>query len=136
MRLKLFSDTYKPGNRGKNISFNAIRYQDLKFESSFSIFFRQCMCCYRDIKNFERFQLVVQSMICLSIVQLKNIEKLIVDHNNRISAHPSPSTSLIPNPLSTSKRVIIENNSYIVVPLIFLKSILLKSLSLYSASIA
>lgn len=70
------------------------------------------MCCYRDIKNFERFQLVVQSMICLSIVQLKNIEKLIVEHNNRISSHPSPSTPLTQHPLSTSKRVIFSTIEY------------------------
>lgn len=67
------------------------------------VIFRQCMCCYRDIKNFERFQLVVQSMICLSLVQLKNMEKLVVDHNNRISSHPSPSTSLTQNPFTASK---------------------------------
>lgn len=51
------------------------------------------MCCYRDIKNFERFQLVVQSMICLSIVQLKNIDKLVVEHNHKISSHQSSSSS-------------------------------------------
>ncbi|XP_061722090.1 ubiquitin carboxyl-terminal hydrolase puf [Cydia pomonella] len=32
---------------------------------------RQCMCCYRDVKNFERFYLVVQSILCLSVCQLK-----------------------------------------------------------------
>ena len=66
----------------------------------FFFFFRQCMYCYRDIKNFERFQLIVQSLICLSIVQLKNIERLVVDHNNRISSQPSPSTSLTQNAFS------------------------------------
>lgn len=45
------------------------------------------MCCYRDIKNFERFQLVVQSMICLCLMQLKNIDKLILDNNKKSSAH-------------------------------------------------
>lgn len=29
------------------------------------------MCCYRDVKNFERFYLVVQSILCLSVCQLK-----------------------------------------------------------------
>lgn len=43
------------------------------------------MCCYRDIKNFERFNLVVQSMICLAVVQLKNADILVEDHVNRIS---------------------------------------------------
>lgn len=35
------------------------------------------MCCYRDIKNFERFNLIVQSMICLAVLQLKNIQTLV-----------------------------------------------------------
>lgn len=48
------------------------------------------MCCYRDIKNFDRFQFVVQSMICLAIVQLKNIEKLVEDHCTHTS---NPATS-------------------------------------------
>lgn len=39
--------------------------------------YRQCMCCYRDIKNFERFNLIVQSMICLAVLQLKNIQTLV-----------------------------------------------------------
>lgn len=40
-------------------------------------FHRQCMCCYRDIKNFERFNLIVQSMIYLAVLQLKNIQTLV-----------------------------------------------------------
>lgn len=36
--------------------------------------FRQCMCCYRDIKNFERFNLVVQSILYLSVCQLKALK--------------------------------------------------------------
>lgn len=35
------------------------------------------MCCYRDAKNFERFNLIVQSMICLTVSNLKNAKKLI-----------------------------------------------------------
>lgn len=50
------------------------------------------MCCYRDIKNFDRFQYIVQSMICLAIVQLKNIDKLISDHY-RSSSHSIKSPS-------------------------------------------
>lgn len=44
------------------------------------------MCCYRDIKNFERFNLVVQSLICLTVVELKKAEALVEEHLNRISA--------------------------------------------------
>lgn len=37
------------------------------------------MCCYRDVKNFERFYLVVQSILCLSVCQLKQLkDELIV----------------------------------------------------------
>lgn len=32
------------------------------------------MCCYRDVKNFERFYLVVQSVLCLSVCQLKALK--------------------------------------------------------------
>lgn len=35
------------------------------------------MCCYRDVKNFERFNLIIQSIICLTVSQLKNIKTLL-----------------------------------------------------------
>lgn len=38
------------------------------------------MCCYRDTKNYERFNLVVQSLICLTVFQLKNIQQLLDKH--------------------------------------------------------
>lgn len=39
------------------------------------------MCCYRDVKNFERFYLVVQSILCLSVCQLKHLkDELIAAH--------------------------------------------------------
>ncbi|CAD6995071.1 unnamed protein product [Ceratitis capitata] len=41
---------------------------------------RQCMCLYRDPKNFERFNLVVQSMIVLAVHHLKQIIRLIDDY--------------------------------------------------------
>ncbi|KAG6460492.1 hypothetical protein O3G_MSEX012016 [Manduca sexta] len=40
---------------------------------------RQCMCCYRDVKNFERFYLVVQSILCLSVCQLKQLKDDIIE---------------------------------------------------------
>ncbi|CAH2250899.1 jg10247 [Pararge aegeria aegeria] len=40
---------------------------------------RQCMCCYRDVKNFERFYLVVQSILCLSVCQLKQLKDDILE---------------------------------------------------------
>lgn len=39
-------------------------------------FSRQCMCCYRDPKNFERFSLVTQGIICLAVCQLKELREL------------------------------------------------------------
>ncbi|XP_030376197.1 ubiquitin carboxyl-terminal hydrolase puf [Scaptodrosophila lebanonensis] len=38
---------------------------------------RQCMCLYRDTKNYDRFNLVVQSLICLTVQHLKHIDHLI-----------------------------------------------------------
>lgn len=34
------------------------------------------MCCYRDPKNFERFSLVTQGIICLAVCQLKELREL------------------------------------------------------------
>lgn len=39
------------------------------------ISFRQCMCCFREHKNFERFNAVTQSMVLLAVNQLKEISK-------------------------------------------------------------
>uniref|UniRef100_A0A1A9ZZN0 ubiquitinyl hydrolase 1 n=1 Tax=Glossina pallidipes TaxID=7398 RepID=A0A1A9ZZN0_GLOPL len=47
---------------------------------------RQCMCLYRDVKNFERFNLVVQSMIYLAVHHLKHVDKLIEDYK-RLTAN-------------------------------------------------
>lgn len=37
------------------------------------------MCCYRDVKNFERFYLLVQSVLCLSVCQLKLLKDELID---------------------------------------------------------
>lgn len=37
------------------------------------------MCCYRDVKNYERFYLVVQSILCLSVCQLKQLKDELVE---------------------------------------------------------
>lgn len=44
------------------------------------------MCCYRDVKNFERFYLLVQSVLCLSVCQLKLLKDELID-----AAKASPS---------------------------------------------
>lgn len=46
---------------------------------------RQCMCLYRDNKNYDRFNLVVQSLICLTVQHLKHIDHLI-DSYKRLTA--------------------------------------------------
>lgn len=38
------------------------------------------MCCYRDVKNFDRFNIIVQNIICLTICQLKLIEAPLQKH--------------------------------------------------------
>ncbi|XP_035782430.1 ubiquitin carboxyl-terminal hydrolase puf-like isoform X2 [Anopheles albimanus] len=52
---------------------------------------RQCMCCYRDVKNFDRFNLVVQAIIYFTVYQLKNIGKLLAQ--NQLQASPSAASS-------------------------------------------
>lgn len=37
------------------------------------------MCCYRDLKNFDRFNFVIRSLIFLIVVKLKDIKTLIVN---------------------------------------------------------
>lgn len=49
------------------------------------------MCCYRDVKNFERFYLVVQSILCLSVNQLKQLKEDLIEAANR-PATPTDST--------------------------------------------
>lgn len=53
------------------------------------------MCIYRDVKNFDKFNLVVQSLICLVIHFLKNIRELIDDFKNVLDGKEvqKPSTS-------------------------------------------
>ncbi|XP_071053277.1 ubiquitin carboxyl-terminal hydrolase puf isoform X2 [Onthophagus taurus] len=43
---------------------------------------RQCMCCYRDPKNLERFSLVTQGIIYLVVCQLKELSESHVEHKN------------------------------------------------------
>ncbi|GAB0088688.1 ubiquitin carboxyl-terminal hydrolase 34 [Sergentomyia squamirostris] len=81
------------------ISNNELKHQHLQkneVEIAFSYIQtwpqRQCMCCYRDVKNFERFNLVVQSIVCLTISQLKNI-KSILEESQTNNNNPEESSS-------------------------------------------
>lgn len=38
-------------------------------------FFRQCMCCYREIKNFDRFIRLTQSIVLCTLQQLQAIQQ-------------------------------------------------------------
>lgn len=91
----MHSDTFKRGRRGKK-KFNERRKYIFNFSISLPPPCRQCMCCFREIKNYERFNLIVQSLICLTVNQLKSIQQLL---DNR----PSPATPLTAqNPSSSS----------------------------------
>lgn len=81
------------------------------------------MCCYRDIKNFERFHLVVQSLVCLAICQLKNIDKLVAEHHRKVpvvvvsapltqsTQQPSHAKSIDESSLSSSTNGSNNNNN-------------------------
>lgn len=51
------------------------------------------MCCYRDVKNFERFYLVVQSILCLSVCQLKQLKDELVE---AAKTAPAPAPPQLP----------------------------------------
>lgn len=46
----------------------------LHCDSSF-LFSRQCMCCYREIKNFDRFIRLTQSIVLCTLQQLQAIQQ-------------------------------------------------------------
>lgn len=66
--------------------------------------FRQCMCCYRDVKNFERFYLIVQSVLCLSVTQLKQLKEELIE---AAKTPPAPAKctqdTLVPDDTSSLK---------------------------------
>lgn len=43
------------------------------------LLFRQCMCCFREAKNYERFGAITQSIVLMAIRQLRDLkEELLV----------------------------------------------------------
>lgn len=44
--------------------------------------FRQCFCCFRDPKNYEKFHLITQSIIVLVVKQLKSYRGEDVIHSS------------------------------------------------------
>ncbi|XP_021693762.1 ubiquitin carboxyl-terminal hydrolase 34 [Aedes aegypti] len=75
---------------------------------------RQCMCCYRDPKNFERFNLVVQAIVYFTVYQLKNIKSLLDREEQRIAAvaaqQPASSSSSSSTSSSSSASSSSSNN--------------------------
>lgn len=71
------------------------------------------MCLYRDVKNFERFNLVVQSMICLAVHQLKHIDRLIEEYKRLTSTSSQTSAAASSNnaskPSGTQADAVVEN---------------------------
>lgn len=53
-----------------------------------NLIFRQCMCCYRDLKNFDRFNYIIRSLIYLIVNKLKDI-KAILANTTRIDEVPA-----------------------------------------------
>lgn len=45
------------------------------------------MCCYRDTKNFERFNIIIQSIIYLVIFKLRNIQYILEIHQKNSTAN-------------------------------------------------
>lgn len=74
MRSRWLTITSSPGPRGET-DFTA--NPTVHFLTPLSPF-RQCMCCFRNAKNFERFNLVIQAIICLMVSQLRCIESFLV----------------------------------------------------------
>lgn len=58
------------------------------------------MCCYRDVKNFERFNLIIQSVICLCVCQLKNIKSILSASSVKLSSSSNSSNNQINNTIN------------------------------------
>lgn len=63
------------------------------------------MCCYRDLKNFDRFNYVIRSLISLIVVKLKDI-KTLIGNTSKLeskSADANPAKSSDESPTSDDK---------------------------------
>lgn len=68
------------------------------------------MCCYRDVKNFERFNLIIQSIICLTVCQLKNIKTLLNTPPNTSSNNNTSDENNTEKPAATTSETSTINN--------------------------
>lgn len=61
------------------------------------------MCCYRDVKNFERFYLIVQSVLCLSVTQLKQLKEELIEAAKTPTTTESTQETQKPEDVSPNK---------------------------------
>lgn len=55
------------------------------------------MCCFRNAKNFERFNLVIQSIICLMVSQLRSMESYLVKQQPQPQLPPATTHNKSPS---------------------------------------
>lgn len=65
------------GSKVDKLQLTVISYVDNHFINSSPIFllYRQCMCCYRDIKNFDRFIRLIHNIVLRTLQQLQEIQQ-------------------------------------------------------------
>lgn len=88
---------------------------------------RQCMCCYRDPKNLERFSYITQGIIYLAVCQLKELGEGIPDANKNKDSN-TPTTEI--NEENESKLTEIQERDKL---LILVSKIFLLNFPLYVA---
>lgn len=63
---------------------------------------RQCSCCFRDVKNFERFNWALQVLILVAVEILKNIPHLSLTPNNATVTQTSTTSIASSSPASSA----------------------------------
>jgi ubiquitin carboxyl-terminal hydrolase 34 len=70
------------------------------------------MCCYRDLKNFDRFNFVIRSLIFLIVVKLKDIKTLITNtlklETKIVEANSPKNEDLSPTIIETNDKIVCE----------------------------
>lgn len=64
--------------------FHICLMEEKSFLLIFFSHFRQCMCCYRDLKNFDRFNYIIRSLIYLIVNKLKDIKTVLANSTTKI----------------------------------------------------
>ena len=58
-------------------SFTSFLFSHASVLINLFVICRQCMCCFRDPKNFERFNLITQSILYMAACQLKELSDIV-----------------------------------------------------------